>query len=105
MDFDTIDIVAQPELTDSYIGYLDAATAKIIDGAAALGALRSRIEIQSEFTRTLIDSLDKGVGRLVDADMNAESVRLKALQAQQDLATQSLQIANSSPQAILSLFR
>ncbi|WP_313611017.1 flagellin, partial [Rhizobium sp.] len=51
------------------------------------------------------DSIDSGIGRLVDADMNEESTKLKALQTQQQLAIQSLSIANSDSQNILSLFR
>ena len=45
------------------------------------------------------------VGQLVDADMNKESTRLQALQVQQQLGIQSLSIANSSSQSILSLFK
>ena len=41
----------------------------------------------------------------VDADMNEESTRLKALQTQQQLGIQSLSIANSSAENILQLFR
>jgi flagellin len=104
-NFEDIDIVVHPEETNNYIKYLDAATTKITDGAAALGALRSRIDSQTEFTRSLMASLDKGIGRLVDADMNEESVRLKALQTQQNLAAQSLQIANTASENIISLFR
>ncbi|CDZ31204.1 Hypothetical protein, partial CDS, partial [Neorhizobium galegae bv. officinalis] len=64
-----------------------------------------RIDMQSDFVSKLTDSIDKGVGRLVDADMNEESTKLKALQTQQQLAIQSLSIANSDSQNILSLFR
>ena len=53
----------------------------------------------------LSDAIDKGVGRLVDADMNEESTRLKALQTQKQLAIQSLSIANSASESILTLFR
>ncbi|CAN7166775.1 flagellin [Neorhizobium galegae] len=74
-------------------------------GAAKLGAVAKRLEMQSDFVSKLTDSIDKGVGRLVDADMNEESTRLKALQTQQQLAIQSLSIANSDSQNILSLFR
>ena len=45
------------------------------------------------------------IGRLVDADMNEESTRLKALQTQQQLGVQALSIANSSAENIMSLFR
>ncbi|MCL6705506.1 hypothetical protein M8R20_00695 [Pseudomonas sp. R2.Fl] len=73
--------------------------------AADLGSISMRIDLQEEFVSNLTDSIDSGVGRLVDADMNEESTRLKALQTQQQLAIQSLSIANSSSEVILSLFR
>ena len=70
-----------------------------------LGSLSKRISLQEDFAAKLTDALDKGVGRLVDADMNEESTRLKALQTQQQLGIQALSIANSNSQNILSLFR
>lgn len=73
--------------------------------AAALGSAKTRIEGQQSFTSALMDSIDRGVGQLVDADMNKESARLSALQVQQQLGVQALSIANSSNQNILSLFR
>jgi len=73
--------------------------------AATLGAASMRIESQSTFNSKLIDAIDRGIGALVDADMNAESARLSALQVQQQLGIQALSIANSSSQNILSLFR
>ncbi|WP_289298677.1 flagellin, partial [uncultured Reyranella sp.] len=73
--------------------------------AADLGSVKMRIELQENFVNKLTDSLDKGVGRLVDAEMNEESTRLKALQTQQQLAVQALSIANNDSQSILSLFR
>jgi flagellin len=73
--------------------------------AAALGSISSRIDMQNDFISKLTDSLDRGIGRLVDADMEEESARLSALQVQQQLGIQSLSIANSNAQNILSLFR
>ena len=67
--------------------------------------MAKRIAMQEDFISTISDSVDSGVERLVDADMEAESSRLSALQTQQQLAVQSLSIANSAPQNILSLFR
>ena len=60
---------------------------------------------EGRFTSDLMDSIDRGVGQLVDADMNKESTRLQALQVQQQLGIQALSIANSNSQTILSLFR
>ena len=78
----------------------------LLRGAASkLGAMKTRLDAQLSFTSKLQDALDRGVGQLVDADMNAESARLSALQVQQQLGIQALSIANSSSQNILSLFR
>jgi flagellin len=84
---------------------VDAALAYMTSAGADLGSISMRIDLQEDFVNKLSDSLDSGVGRLVDADMNEESTRLKALQTQQQLAVQSLSIANSSSEVILSLFR
>ncbi|MDB5456365.1 MAG: flagellin domain protein, partial [Caulobacter sp.] len=51
------------------------------------------------------DSLDAGVGNLVDADMAKESAKLQSLQTKQQLGVQALSIANSSSSSLLSLFR
>ncbi|NLS18084.1 flagellin [Rhizobium sp. P40RR-XXII] len=70
-----------------------------------LGSVSSRIDLQTSFASSLSDSIQSGVGKLVDANMEQESSKLSALQTQQQLAVQSLSIANSSTQSILSLFR
>ena len=76
-----------------------------IDAASAFGSSEKRLEIQSDFVSSLIDSMKSGIGALVDTNMEAASARLQALQVQQQLGTQALSIANSAPQNILSLFR
>jgi len=76
-----------------------------IASATSLGIAERSIETQKEFLSELTDRLDSGVGSMIDANMEEEAARLQALQVQQQLATQSLSIANSAPQNILSLFR
>jgi len=76
-----------------------------IDASASFGSVQGRIEIQADFVTELTDSLKAGIGSLVDADLEETSARLQALQVQQQLATQSLSIANQAPQNLLSLFR
>ncbi len=90
---------------DEMIGVVDHIYTLMTDAASNLGAVNKRIEMQESFVGKLMDSIDKGVGRLVDADMNEESTRLKALQTQQQLGVQALSIANSSSQNVMSLFR
>jgi flagellin len=83
---------------------VDAALGKMTTAASDLGAGKSRVGLQQSFVSALKDSIDKGIGALVDADMNAESTRLQALQVQQQLGVQALSIANQSSQSILKLF-
>ena len=87
------------------ISAVDSMLTKMTDAGSTLGARSSRINMQNDFVTSLRGVIDKGVGRLVDADMNEESTKLKALQTQQQLGIQALSIANSDSQNILSLFR
>ncbi len=87
------------------LSLVEAAFQAMTKAASQLGSISMRIGLQEDFANQLTDAIDKGIGRLVDADMNEESTRLKALQTQQQLGIQSLSIANSSAEGILQLFR
>nr|CAD6425192.1 flagellin B [Rhizobium sp. Q54] len=93
------------EALQKLISHVDTQLSALTSAASDLGSVSSRISMQQDFVSKLSDSMDRGIGRLVDADMNEESTRLKALQTQQQLAVQALSIANSDSQSILSLFR
>ncbi len=84
---------------------VDKAIGKVTDAGTKLGANKTQIDGQSTFVDTLMKANDRTIGILVDADVEEESTKLKALQTQQQLAVQALSIANSSSQNILSLFR
>lgn len=88
-----------------YIDLIERTRVMLIDDATSLGQAEKSLEQQQGFLAELTDLQDAGVGRLVDANMEEEAARLQALQVQQQLATQSLSIANQAPQGILSLFR
>ena len=90
---------------EAYITGVDDALKRMTTAASDLGAAKKRIDIQKDFVTTLMDAIDRGVGQLVDADMNRESTRLQALQVQQQLGIQSLQIANQNAQSVLALFQ
>nr|CAD6615614.1 Flagellin D [Rhizobium sp. Khangiran2] len=106
---DSLDAVDITDLTNEELDVMvqatDVALEAMISATADLGSIAMRIEMQEEFIAALTDSIDSGIGRLVDADMNEESTRLKALQTQQQLAIQSLSIANTASENILTLFR
>ncbi|KZL28293.1 flagellin N-terminal helical domain-containing protein [Pseudovibrio sp. WM33] len=92
-------------LLEGLIDFIDGKSKEMTDAATTLGSAKMRIDMQLEFVNTLTDAVDRGIGQLVDADMNAESTRLQALQTQQQLGIQALSIANTGSQNILSLFR
>ena len=80
------------------IGAVSTALSKLGTGSKSLGA-------HLNFIGKLQDSLDAGVGNLVDADLAKESASLQALQTKQQLGIQALSIANQSSSSLLSLFR
>jgi flagellin len=90
---------------EDMLSSVDDAISSMTDAASSLGAIKTRIDIQKDFADAMKAAIDKGVGQLVDADMNEESTRLQALQVRQQLGIQALSIANQQAQSILSLFR
>ena len=86
------------------ISIVDTALADVTKAASDVGSVKQRVSLQTDFISNLMDSVTRGIGQLVDADLTRESTKLQALQTQQQLGIQSLSIANSSSQAILKLF-
>ncbi|MFC7335005.1 flagellin [Rhodocista pekingensis] len=93
------------DVKSSAIATVDSAITLAGQKLATIGAIQRQVSGLQEFTKTLSDTLNEGLGALVDADMADESARLQALQTRQQLAIQSLSIANQQPQALLGLFR
>lgn len=104
LDLTTIDVSSAAN-ADASIAEIETLIQAAVDGAAALGASAKRIQDQNNFVSKVQNAMTKGMGALVDADMEEASARLQALQSQQQLGVQSLSIANQAPQTILSLFR
>ncbi len=101
-----IDITtASDDDIEDYIQAVDAALTEMTAAATIMGSTKKRIDIQKDFVGSLMGALDRSISTLVDADMNAESTRLQALQVQQQLGIQALSIANANSQNILALFR
>jgi len=97
--------VTTDEGASAALSNIESLISTVTRAQADFGASERRVELQSNFMSSLIDSFKAGIGALVDTDMEAASARLQALQVQQQLAVQSLSIANQAPQTILSLFR
>jgi flagellin len=86
-------------------GNIDAAINALNLQLATMGSQSKALEVQRDFLKGLSDTVEKGIGNLVDADLAKESAKLQSLQIKQQLGAQALSIANQAPQVILSLFR
>ncbi len=84
---------------------IDNALVNLNRDLATMGAQSKALEVQKTFLGKLSDSIEAGIGNLVDADLAKESARLQALQVKQQLGAQALSIANSAPSIVLSFFR
>ena len=84
---------------------LDNSISKLNSALGDLGAQAKQISAHNTFVSKLADTIESGIGNLVDADLAKESARLQALQVQQQLGAQALSIANQAPQIILALFQ
>jgi flagellin len=89
---------------NALIASVDNSIRSVSQSLTVFGAGAKSIENQRVFVDKLSDTLEGGIGNLVDADLARESARLQALQVKQQLGTQALSIANQRPQSILSLF-
>ncbi len=91
--------------SEAAITTVQSAINKMDTISASLGATTQQITGMQSFTSDLSDALTTGVGALTDADLSTASAQLTSLQTKQQLAIQSLSIANSQSSSILSLFR
>jgi len=89
----------------SAVALIDASITNVNTSLSALGAGAKRLELQQSFVGKLSDTIEVGIGNLVDADLAKESASLQALQVKQQLGLQALSIANQAPSTVLGLFR
>jgi len=92
-------------LTDYGVDKVEAAITSFTATMADLGTKSKSLGRQMTFVDKFQDSLETGIGNLVDADLAKESAKLTALQTKQQLGVQALGIANQSSSILLSLFR
>jgi flagellin len=86
-------------------GDFETVETKVADALNQFGSDSNYVDNQIKYNKDKIDSLEGGLGALVDADLAKESAKLQSLQIRQQLGTQAMSIANQSPQMLLSLFR
>jgi flagellin len=101
---DTASIGSQTD-AEAMIATVNTAIINVSSALSKLGTGSKSLGAHMEFVGKLQDTLDAGVGNLVDADLAKESAKLQALQTKQQLGVQALSIANQSSGSLLSLFR
>jgi flagellin len=92
-------------LASTAITALNAAITEVSSKLSQLGTGSKALNAHLTFISKLQDTIDAGIGNLVDADLAKESARLQALQTKQQLGIQALSIANQSSSILLGLFR
>ena len=93
------------QAASAMMAQVDASIANVTSALANIGDQAKLISAHNTLVQNLSDVLQTGRGDLTDADTAADSARLAALQVQQQLSEQSLNVANSMPNVLLSLFR
>jgi flagellin len=89
---------------ENAINDLDSALSTLRSSAATMGSNAAVLSLRLDFTTNMINSLEGGAAKLVNADLNSESANLLTLQTRQQLGTIGLSIAQQSEQSILRLF-
>ncbi len=89
----------------SVLAMIESSIANVNAALGRLGTGVKSLETHNIFVSKLSDTIEIGIGNLVDADLARESARLQALQIKQQLGTQALAIANGAPRSILNLFQ
>jgi len=90
---------------NAMIAFVNTAIANVSTSLSKLGTGSKSLASHQNFVNKLQDSIDAGIGNLVDADLAKESAKLQSLQTKQQLGVQALSIANQSSSILLGLFR
>lgn len=101
----TIAVGSSAAIVQAQLAAIDTSLTNLTTLGSTFGSKAKQFELQLSFNQKLADSIEGGLGNLVDADLARENARLQALQIKQQLGFQALAIANQAPQSILTLFR
>ncbi len=90
---------------DTLLTTVDAALAQVNGAVSKFGSEAAMVERRIAHADKLADTLQAGVGNIVDTDLAKDSAKLQAIQVRQDLATRSLAIAGQQASWMVGLFR
>jgi len=97
--------ISTQDLASTAVANIESSISNVNTALSALGSGAKRLDLQRAFVNKLSDSIEVGVGNLVDADLAKTSANLQSLQVKQQLGLQALSIANQAPSTVLGLFR
>ena len=96
--------ISTAALASAVVDTLSVSIENVTSALSTLGAGATRLDIQSSFIGKLSNTIEIGIGNLVDADLAKEAANLQAQQVRQQLGLEALSIANQAPGAVLGLF-
>jgi flagellin len=84
---------------------INASITAINKQLAVFGSASRALQKHKDFLSSLSDTLEAGIGNLVDADLAKDSAKLSSLQVKQQLGAQALSIANGQASILLRFFQ
>jgi len=88
----------------SALSFIESALTKVNEESGRLGADGRRLQQQKEFLMLRKDTVEVGIGKMVDADLGKENAALQAEGVKLQLAQQGLGFANRSKAFVGRLF-
>jgi flagellin-like hook-associated protein FlgL len=89
---------------DTRLDELNISLATLRSQASNFGSNLFIVQNRTEFTKSMINTLETGADTLVLADINEEGANMLALQTRQQLSTTALALSSQADQAVLRLF-
>ena len=102
---DSADGFATDAGIDTVVAQLDTALATLRTTQSTLGGNNTLINTRFTFTENLINTLEDGAAKLINADLNEEAANLLALQTRHDLALGALALSFDNGSAIFALLQ
>lgn len=90
---------------DAVAKAVDSAITKVRSNTKMLGTNVAILQTRLDFTKSYVNNLQEGSGKLTLADLNEEGANLVSLQTRQQLGIQALSFAGQQEQGVLSLFK
>ncbi len=89
---------------DTLLNGVKESLSTIRSQSSSFGSNLSVVQNRTDFTKSMVNTLQTGADKLVLADTNEEAANLLALQTRQQLSSTALSMASQADQAVLRLF-